>query len=293
MTSFGHLLTAMVTPFADDGALDLAAACRLAAHLVDEQANDAVVVNGTTGEAPTTSDDEKRALIEAVVDEVGDRAQVVAGVGTFDTGHTVHLAEQARAAGAQGLLVVTPYYSRPPQAGVRAHFRAVADATDLPVMLYDIPHRAGVEITSDSLIELAEHPQIVAVKDAKGNLAESARVLAATELDYYSGDDALTLSLLAVGGVGLVGTSTHFTGAVMRRVITDFLAGRCQEALAAFRRVLPVLTGVFAAQGCSMVKAELAAQGRGNGLLRSPMVLPSDEQSREFHALVAAAGLHI
>jgi 4-hydroxy-tetrahydrodipicolinate synthase len=227
---FGRLLTAMVTPFGVSGDLDLDAAVALATYLVDEQGNDGLVVNGTTGESPTTSDAEKAELVRAVADAVGDRAHVVSGVGTFDTVHTIHLAEQAAKAGADGLLVVTPYYSRPPQAGLLAHFRAVADATELPVVLYDIPGRSGTAIQTETLIELAQHERIVAVKDAKGDLPGSSRVLAETDLAYYSGDDAMTLPLLAVGAVGVIGTSTHFSGTATKAMIEAFDRGDVAEA---------------------------------------------------------------
>ena len=273
--SFGRLLTAMVTPFDADGELDLATARALAAHLVDDLRHDGLVINGTTGEAPTTSDEEKAALVAAVVDEVGDRARVVAGVGTNDTRGTCELARQAAVAGAHGLLVVTPYYSRPPQEGLLAHFRTVADATDLPVMVYDIPARSGVPVATETLIALAEHPRIVAVKDAKGLITESSQVIAETELHYYAGDDAITLPLLAVGGVGLVGTSTHFTGAIAKDMIEAWVRGDAAGALALHRRALGVFQGVFAAQGCSMVKAALARTWRSVGDLRSPQVLPA------------------
>jgi 4-hydroxy-tetrahydrodipicolinate synthase len=177
---FGRLLTAMVTPFAVDGSLDLDAAARLATHLVDEQDNDGLVINGTTGESPTTSDSEKADLVAAVVEAVGDRAHIVAGVGTFDTVHTIHLAEQAAKAGAHGLLVVTPYYSKPPQAGLLMHFRAVADATDLPIALYDIPGRTATPIATETMIALAAHDRIVAVKDAKGDLTATSPTTPAT-----------------------------------------------------------------------------------------------------------------
>src|SRR4051794_22175737 len=186
---FGRLLTAMVTPFAADGSLDLAVAAQLATYLVDEQGNDGLVVNGTTGESPTTTDAEKSDLVRAVVDAVGDRAHIVAGVGTFDTAHTVHGAEMAAKAGAHAVLVVTPYYSRPPQAGLVKHFTTVADATELPVMLYDIPRRAGTAIATETFIEVAAHERIVAVKDAKGDPVASSRVIAETDLAFYSGDD--------------------------------------------------------------------------------------------------------
>ena len=175
---FGRLLTAMVTPFAPDGSVDLDKAAELASYLVDGMGNDGLVISGTTGESPTTSDAEKADLLRAVLDAVGDRATILAGVGTFNTEHTVELAATAAKLGAAGLLVVTPYYSKPPQAGILKHFRRVADSTDVPVMLYDIPGRAAVAIATDTMLRLAEHPGIVAVKDAKGDLAASARVIA-------------------------------------------------------------------------------------------------------------------
>ena len=288
---FGRLLTAMVTPFAADGAIDLTQARKLAAHLVDVQRNDSLVINGTTGESPTTTDAEKAALLAAVVAEVGDRARIVAGVGTNDTRHTIDLAHQAEQAGAHGLLVVTPYYSRPPQDALAAHFTAVADATALPVMLYDIPHRSGVPIEAATLIELAAHPRIVAVKDAKGLVVSSATVIAATDLAYYAGDDGFTLPLLSVGGVGVVGTSTHFTGARAKAMIDTFLAGDLAGAIAQNAALLPVFTGVFATQGCILVKAGLAARGFGSAVLRQPMLPASDAQASAFVALLDAAGL--
>ncbi|MEL4359082.1 MULTISPECIES: 4-hydroxy-tetrahydrodipicolinate synthase [unclassified Luteococcus] len=288
---FGRLLTAMVTPLAADGSVDLPRARELAARLVDEQANDSLVINGTTGESPTTTDAEKAELLAAVGAEVGDRAQVLAGVGTFDTRHTVELARQAAEAGADGLLVVTPYYSKPPQRGIRDHFWAVADATELPVMAYDIPHRAGVPLAADTLIELSQHPNIVAVKDAKGDLAGSARVIAESTLTYYSGDDAMTLPLLSVGGAGVVGTSTHFTGRRTRQLIDAFLAGRLDEALALHQALLPVFTGVFATQGVMLVKAGLAHQGFGVGGVRAPLPEATAEEAAAFAALLDAADL--
>ena len=215
----------MVTPFDADGSLDLDAAAGLASYLVDELGNDGLVISGTTGESPTTSDAEKADLLRVVLDAVGDRARIVAGVGTFNTEHTLELAATAAKVGAHGLLVVTPYYSKPPQAGLLEHFRRVADATEVPVMLYDIPGRSAVAIATDTMLRLAEHPRIVAVKDAKGDLPASARVMAATDLAYYSGDDAMTLPLLSVGAVGVVGTSTHFSGSGTKQLIEAYLAG--------------------------------------------------------------------
>ncbi len=288
---FGRLLTAMVTPFTDDGEIDLTGAAELAAYLVDELDHDGLVISGTTGECPTTSDAEKSALLAAVVDAVGDRCHVLAGVGTFDTAHTRRLAAAAEEAGAAGLLVVTPYYSRPPQSGLLAHFRAVADATGLPVMLYDIPHRSGVPIATDTLLALAEHPRIVAVKDAKGDLQASAQVMAASDLAFYSGDDAMTLPLLSVGGVGVVGTSTHFSGTGMRELIEAYVGGDPATALACHRRLLPILSGVFLTQGCIMVKAGLRLQGRGNGRLRPPMPPATEDETAFLRDALRAVGL--
>ena len=288
---FGRLITAMVTPFGPDGAVDLDRVRKLAGHLVDAQNHDALVINGTTGESPTTTDAEKSDLIAAVVAEVGDRAKVLAGVGTNSTRHTIELAKQAEQAGADGLLVVTPYYSKPPQDALLAHFTAVADATELPVMLYDIPHRSGVPIETATLIELAAHPRIVAVKDAKGLVVASSTVIAATELAYYSGDDAFTLPLLSVGGVGVVGTSTHFTGARTKTMIEKFLVGDLAGAIADNQSLLPVFTGVFATQGCMLVKAGLAARGFGPAVVRQPLLPASDQQAAAFVALLDAAGL--
>jgi 4-hydroxy-tetrahydrodipicolinate synthase len=281
----------MVTPFDTAGAVDLAEAARLAAWLVDRQLNDALVVNGTTGECPTTSDAEKSDLVKATVAAVGGRAQVIAGVGTFDTAHSVRLAEAAAAAGVDGLLVVAPYYSRPPQDALLAHFRAIADATDRPIMIYDIPQRTGVAVDPDTLAALAEHPNVVAVKDAKGEVVKSARVIGQTGLAYYAGDDAMVLPLMAVGGVGVVGTSTHFTGARTKTVIEAFAAGDTAGALAGYRTLLPVYTGVFATQGPMLVKAGLAARGFSPGGLRAPLQPASPAQAAAFTALLDAAGL--
>lgn len=291
MPVFGRLVTAMVTPMASDGSLDLDRARTLAAELVDEQHNDALVISGTTGESPTTTDAEKRELLEVVVETVGDRAKVIAGIGTFDTAHSLHLLADAQSAGADGVLLVTPYYSRPTRKGLLAHFTEVADAAEVPIMLYDIPHRSGVPIPQDLLVELAAHERIAAVKDAKGDLTSSGQVMAQTDLAYYAGDDALTLPLLALGAVGVVGTSTHFSGARTKQLIEAFLAGDTAEALRLYRELLPVHTGVFAAPGVSMVKATLTALGRSAGPLRLPMVDPEPEQVDAFVSLLASAGL--
>jgi 4-hydroxy-tetrahydrodipicolinate synthase len=288
---FGRLLTAMVTPFAPDGSLDVEGAAKLATYLVDEQRNDALVISGTTGESPTTSDAEKDTLLRAVVEAVGDRARVVAGVGTNNTAHTVELAHAAEKAGAHGLLVVTPYYNKPPQAGLLRHFTAVADSTDLPVMLYDIPPRSVVPIEVETLVRAAEHPKIVAVKDAKGDLVASSWVTSRTDLAYYSGDDAATVPLLSIGGVGLVGTSTHFTGPIAKDMIEAYERGDVATALSLHRKALPLFTGIFRVPGTMLVKAGLRAKGLPAGPVRSPLVDAGDEELNQLREDAAKAGI--
>jgi len=290
---FGRLLTAMVTPFRADGSLDTEGAAALAEYLVAEQGNDALVINGTTGESPTTSDAEKETLLRAVVEAVGDRAKVVAGVGTNNTAHTIELARAAEKAGAHGLLVVTPYYNRPPQAGLLHHFTAVADATDLPILLYDIPGRTGLPIETETLCRLAEHERIVGVKDAKGLIAESSWVIARTDLAYYAGDDAATLPLLAVGGVGVVGTSTHFTGTGTKQMIEAYERGDVAEARRLHLALLPLYTGIFRTQGTILVKAGLTLRGLPAGPVRPPLVDATEAQVDQLRADAAAAGIDL
>ncbi len=280
---FGRVLTAMVTPFAADGSVDLAAAAELAADLVD-LGNDGLVVSGTTGESPTTSDQEKQDLLREVMSAVGDRATVVAGVGTNDTAHTIELARQAESVGVHGLLVVTPYYNKPPQSGLLAHFRAVADATDTPVMLYDIPGRAGVPIAHDTLVSLAEHPRIVANKDAKGDPFAAAQVMAEVgdTLAWYSGDDGLTLPLLSIGGVGVVSVVGHVVADRLAAMVAAHAAGDVATAAAINLSLMPVITGIMTrTQGVIMVKAALDLLERpGGGGLRLPL-LPADQAQRQ------------
>jgi 4-hydroxy-tetrahydrodipicolinate synthase len=288
---FGRLLTAMVTPFAADESIDLEAAADLARHLVDEQGNDGLVISGTGGESPTTTDQEKAELLTTVIEAVGDRAAVIAGVGTYDTRHTIELLTVAEQAGADGALVVTPFYSMPDQAALLQHFTAVADSTTLPVMLYDIPHRTGRAIDTATLIELAGHPRIVAVKDAKKDLAGSSEVIAKTDLLYYSGDDAMTLPMLSIGGVGLVGTSTHFSGTGTKQLIEAYLDGKIDEALRLHQQLLPIFTGIFLTQGCTMVKAGLELRGRPVGIPRLPQRAATAEEKSALGTALAAAGL--
>ena len=289
---FGRVLTAMVTPFGDDGSLDLDAASAVADHLV-RHGHDGLVVNGTTGESPTTSDAEKAALVRAVRSAVGDRALVVAGVGTNDTAHTVELARAAAAAGADGLLAVTPYYSKPPQDGLVAHFSAAADATDLACMLYDIPGRSGVPIETETLVRLAEHPRISAVKDAKGDLYASAWVMARTDLAYYSGDDAINLPHLANGAVGMVSVVGHVTGEQHRAMVDAVDAGDLPAARTLARRLLPAVRGIMTrGQGAVMAKAALQLAGVLDGrAVRLPLLPATDAQMDALRADLTDAGL--
>jgi 4-hydroxy-tetrahydrodipicolinate synthase len=288
---FGRVLTAMVTPFTADGALDVDGAQRLATTLVDT-GNDGLVISGTTGESPTTTDAEKETLLRAVVEAVGDRAHVVAGVGTNDTAHTIELARQAEKAGASGLLLVTPYYNKPPQAGLINHFAAAADATDLPTMLYDIPARTGMAISTDTMLRLAEHPRIVAVKDAKGDLAATTQVLARTDLAYYSGEDALNLPLLAIGAVGIVSVVGHLFTPQYAAMIKAVQRGDLGEAQRINAALVPAVIGIMTrTQGVIMVKAALTLQGLPGGPVRSPLVDATDSEIARLRTDLALAGI--
>lgn len=293
---FGRVLTAMVTPFTADGSLDLAAAAELASDLVD-LGNDGLVISGTTGESPTTSDDEKDELLREVIRAVGNRACVVAGVGTNDTAHTIELAHAAERAGADGLLVVTPYYNKPPQNGLLAHFRAVADATDTPIMLYDIPGRSGVAIAHETLVSLAEHPRILANKDAKGDPFAAARVLAEVgdTLAWYSGDDGLNLPLLSVGGGGVVSVVGHVVADRLAAMVAAHRSGDVVSAAAIHLSLMPVITGIMTrTQGVIMVKAALDLLGRpGGGALRLPLVAADDAQRQTLRQDLKAGGFEL
>ena len=287
----GTMLTAMVTPFTADGALDVDGVQRLAAHLVDGLGNDGLVVNGTTGEAPTTTDEEKARVIAATVEAVGDRARVIAGVGTYDTAHSVHLAREAEGSGAHGLLVVSPYYNRPPQEGLLQHFRTVADATGLPVITYDIPKRTGVAIEVDTLVRLAEHPRIVANKDAKGDLDAAQWAMARCDLGWYSGDDILNLPLLSVGANGFISVVGHLVADRIRDMARAFHGGDVCSAIGINRTLLPVYAGCFRTQGAILTKAALALQGWPAGPVRLPLVNATDEQIAQLRVDLAAGAV--
>ncbi|MDR2987652.1 MAG: 4-hydroxy-tetrahydrodipicolinate synthase [Nocardiopsaceae bacterium] len=291
---FGRMLTAMVTPMTTDGAVDYAGAARLADYLVTQMRNDGLVISGTTGESPTTSDAEKDRLLRTVIEAVGGRAKVVAGVGTNDTAHTCELARQAEQAGADGLLVVTPYYNKPPQQGLVAHFTAVADASGLPVMLYDIPGRCGVPIATESLLQLAQHPRIVAVKDAKGDMTAGSFVMAATDLAFYSGDDLVNLPWLALGACGFVSVVGHVVGDRLAEMIDAYLSGDVAAALRHHRELLPVFTGIMTrTQGVIAVKAALAMLGLPGGSVRLPLVDATPAEVEKLRTDLVAGGVKL
>ncbi len=289
---FGRVLTAMVTPFDADGQLDLDAAARVAAHLVDH-GNDGLVVSGTTGESPTTTTEEDGRLLRAVVEAVGDRATVVAGVGTNNTAHSVELAVQAEKLGADGTLVVTPYYNKPTQEGLAAHFEAVADATGLPVMLYDIPGRTGTTIAEETYRRLAGHERVVAVKDAVGDLCRGVRIMAETGLAFYSGDDVLNLGWLTHGGSGVVSVVGHVAGREYAAMVDAVDRGDLDAALATYRSLVPVVDVIMnRAQGAMTAKAALQLLGVLDGRhVRLPLVPAGDDLVAEIRTVLQSAGL--
>jgi 4-hydroxy-tetrahydrodipicolinate synthase len=288
------MLTAMVTPMTSEGAVDYAGAARLADYLVTQMRNDGLVISGTTGESPTTTDAEKDRLLRTVIEAVGGRARVVAGVGTNDTAHTCELAKRAEQAGADALLVVTPYYNKPPQNGLLAHFTAVADATGLPVILYDIPGRTGVPIKTETLIQLAQHPRIVAVKDAKGDMTAASLVMTATDLAFYSGDDVVNLPWLSIGACGFVSVVGHVVGDRLAEMIGAYLSGEVGTALQLHRDLLPVFVGIMTrTQGVITTKAALAMLGLPGGGVRPPLANATDAEVEQLRADLVAGGVKL
>ena len=290
---FGRLMTAMITPMTPDGAVDYDGAARLAAYLVEDMRNEGLVVNGTTGEAPTTTDEEKARLVRVVREAVGDRATVVAGVGTNVTAHSVELAREAEKAGAHGLLVVTPYYNKPAQDALAAHFTTIADATALSALIYDIPSRTGMAVATDTLVRLAQHPKIVGVKDAKGDLAATSQVLARSDLAYYSGDDPMNLPLWSLGAVGCISVTGHVVGDRIHAMLDAFTAGRNAEAAKLHLSMLPVNVGLFRNQAAVMTKAAMDLLGLPGGGVRGPLLPASDAERRKLVEDLIAGGVKL
>ena len=290
---FGQMITAMVTPMTPDGGVDYDGAARLADYLVTDMRNDGLVINGTTGEAPTTSDEEKDRLLRVVLEAVGTRASVVAGVGTNITAHTIELARSAERAGVQGLLVVTPYYNKPPQPALEAHFSAVADATGLPMLIYDIPGRTGAAVATDTLVRLAAHPRIVGVKDAKDDAAATSHVMARTNLVYYCGTDMLNLPWLSLGAVGFISVVGHVTGDRLHEMIDAFSAGDVEAARQIHYELIPVYTGLFRNQGAVMTKAALDLLGQPGGAVRGPLLAATEAERHQLVLDLVAGGVKL
>lgn len=288
--AYGTVAVAMVTPFDSDGALDIDAGVKLAGYLTDNGC-DSLILAGTTGESPTTTTDEEVALLRAVRAELGDSVKLVAGAGTNDTASSVELAKAKAAAGADSLLVVTPYYSKPGQEGIYRHFTTVADATDLEVCLYDIPPRSVIPIETDTLYRLAEHPRITAVKDAKGDMGAAAGIIANTDLAWYSGDDVVNLPWLSIGATGFISVIGH----AAPRKLADLRAAFDSGDLVRAREIHASLTPLFHAQarlgGVSFSKAALKLQGIETGDPRLPQIAPDSEQIELLAADLEKAGV--
>jgi len=289
---FGRLITAMITPFAKDGSIDWDGIATLATHLADH-GHDAIAVNGTTGEAPTTKSSEKLEIIKVVKSTVGSRVKVLSGAGDNETSYTVEQAKRSADAGADGLLIVTPYYNKPPQAGIEAHFKAVASSTDLPIMMYDIPGRTGVEIESDTIVRLFELPNIVALKDAKGNLAATSDVIARCGIPVYSGDDILNLPFLSIGAVGFVSVCGHTVGSQLKEMLDAWFAGDTARALEIHQKLIPVFKGTFKTQGAILTKAAMNLMGLPGGTTRLPLVDATPAQIATLREDLIAGGVQL
>jgi 4-hydroxy-tetrahydrodipicolinate synthase len=294
---FGEVITAMVTPFAQDGSLDVDAARRLASYLVDH-GSAGLVVSGTTGESPTLTHNEKISLFQAVIGEVGSRASVIAGTGSYDTRGTIELTKEAGDMGVDACLVVTPYYSKPPQNGLLAHFSAIADASAVPLMIYDIPGRTGRRVERSTMVELAGHERIMAVKDAVGDASETARLRedldAAGHRDFeiYSGDDPLLLPHLAAGAVGIVSVCSHLVGPQIKEIFAAWNDGKVDEARRIYVGLMPLMTTIMGLTASPIpIKAATAMLGLDVGEPRLPLVPPTKEESAVIRTTLQAAGL--
>jgi 4-hydroxy-tetrahydrodipicolinate synthase len=296
-TRFGEVITAMVTPFAADGSLDVAAARRLAAHLV-RNGSDGLVISGTTGESPTLTHDEKISLFSAVVEEVGDKAAVIAGTGSYDTRESVELTKEAAGLGVDACLVVTPYYSKPPQNGLLAHFTAIADASPVPLMIYDIPGRTGRRVERDTMVELAGHERFVAVKDAVGDASETSRLRSDLDaagyqdFEIYSGDDPLLLPHLAAGAVGIVSVCSHLVGPQIKQIFSAWNDGKLDEARRIYVSLVPLMTTIMTLTASPIpVKAAVGMLGIDVGEPRLPLVPPTEDERSAIKTALQQGGL--
>jgi 4-hydroxy-tetrahydrodipicolinate synthase len=296
-TRFGEVITAMVTPFASDGSLDVKAARALAAHLADH-GSDGLVVCGTTGESPTLSHREKLSLFDNVVEEVSGRARVIAGTGTYDTNESIELTREAAGCGVDACLIVTPYYSKPPQNALEAHFGAVADSSEVPIIVYDIPGRTGRRVERPTMVALAGHERIVAVKDAVGDASETARLRADldaaghSDFEIYSGDDVMLLPHLAAGAVGVVSVCSHLVGPQMKEIFSAWGDGKLEEARRIYLELVPLFDVVMGITSSPIpVKAAAAMLGLEVGDPRLPLVPATDDQKAKIRETLERVGL--
>ncbi len=285
---FGELLTAMVTPFTSEGTVDYEQAAELARHLVDN-GSDGLVVLGTTGEVPTLTEEEKLKLLETVTETVGEEASIVAGTGCYCTQESIYLTQKAEEIGVDGVMLVTPYYNKPPQAGLYNHFKTVAETTQLPVIVYNVPSRTGRNVEPETIARLAEVDNIVGVKEASGDAAQAAKINALTDEEFYiySGDDSLTLPLLAVGGTGVVSVASHLKGTAIKEMITAFKAGNIEEAAAKNKELNKLFAAMFLTTNPIPVKKSLNLIGHEVGGLRPPLVELAPELTDELKQVLA------
>ena len=293
---FGRLLTAMVTPFLDNGEVDYAEVKRLAVHLI-ENGNDSILVCGTTAETPTLTHEEKVNIVKAVKEAVGDRAKIVVGTGTNCTRTTIEATKEMEALGADGILVVEPYYNKPSQEGMYQHFKAVAEATSLPIILYNIPGRCGVNMTPELIARLAQIPNIVAVKEAGGSVEQVSKIRTLVPDDFviYSGDDSLTLPMMSVGAYGVISVAAHVAGKEIRAMIDAYVAGNVAEAAQWHKKLYPIFKSLFITANPVPVKYALSQVGFGNGKVRLPLVEANDSEKaivfqtmKDLHLVYAA-----
>lgn len=292
VVNFGRLLTAMVTPFTAEGEVDYQGASKLALRLV-ENGSDGLVIAGTTGESPTLSTEEKIRLFSTVVETVGGKATVIAGTGTNDTKKSIELTKEAEKTGVDGIMAVVPYYNKPPQEGLFQHFKAIAETTSLPVMVYNIPGRTGINITPQTMVRLAQIDNIVALKEAAGDLNQAAEMIKLLPKDFlvYSGDDSLTLPIMSVGGAGVISVAAHVVGRRLKTMVDDYVQGRISEAAKTHQELLPLFKVLFITANPIMVKAALQLLGFEVGSLRLPLVEATSEQLEELKSVLQDLGL--
>ncbi|MCI3919482.1 4-hydroxy-tetrahydrodipicolinate synthase [Paenibacillus sp. TRM 82003] len=291
---FGRLVTAMVTPFDGELRIDWDQTARLIDYLIEDQRSDSIVVAGTTGESPTLTDEEKLGLFGFAVKQAAGRAKIIAGTGSYDTAHSIHMSQEAEKLGVDAIMLVSPYYSRTSQEGLLAHFRAIASRVDLPIMIYNIPSRTGVNIEAKTMLTLAETPNVVAVKESSGDLDQMSTIIAGAPSGFrlYSGDDSLTLPALSIGGYGIVSVTSHLVGKQMKEMIEAYAEGRTAEAAKRHLGLMPMYKGMFfcphRVPNPVPVKYAMKRKGIDCGDVRLPLVNVTAEEAAFIDALVAS-----